>query len=292
MGVMDFVKAAAQPLANMGEAAYNIYQDIRDFNYKRNLQETMFEREDNSLQRRMADARAAGLNPFDAAATGGAAAGSVVGGGQGLVGSLGDVGKVLDGAMAAESLKQAQEKTKQAQEETKRQSDINKGLKLDNSLKVQQARLNYLSQQNMAEQIAGTYLNNQKMSQDLSLFDARKLNLDLSNTFQGLQNTYQGSQNSIAASNALYAGYDAQDRASEFNFMHGLPTNLNGAPLEQYFQWQKQNAGNSAALLQNATNWDKAERMSDMIFNGVNAFGNLMHGVNQIPQLPHRRIGF
>lgn len=292
MSMFDFVKAASQPLANMAGAAYNIYQDIRDFNYKRNLQQTMFEREDNALQRRMADARAAGLNPFDAVATGGAGAGSVVGGGQGLVGSLGDAGKVLDGAMAAESLKQAQEKTKQAQEETKRQSDINKGLKLDNSLKVQQARLNYLSQQNMAEQIAGSYLNNQKMSQDLSLFDARKLNLDLSNTFQGLQNTYQGSQNSIAASNALYAGYDAQDRASEFNFMHGLPTNLNGAPLEQYFQWQKQNAGNSAALLQNAINWDKAERVSDMVFNGVNAFGNLMHGVNQIPQLPHRKIGF
>lgn len=60
------------------ETAYNLYADWTNRKYKQNLQQTIFEREDNALQRRMADAQAAGLNPFSVATGAGAGAGAVV----------------------------------------------------------------------------------------------------------------------------------------------------------------------------------------------------------------------
>lgn len=58
--------------------AYNIYQQERQFDYERNLQKKVFNREDSSIQRRVNDLRRAGLSPVLAAGNG-ASAGQVVG---------------------------------------------------------------------------------------------------------------------------------------------------------------------------------------------------------------------
>lgn len=75
-----------QDTLDLGKFGYSIYQDQRDnnfknkvFDYQKAVQQQIFDREDTALQRRMADAEKAGLNPFSVANGSGAGAGAVVG---------------------------------------------------------------------------------------------------------------------------------------------------------------------------------------------------------------------
>lgn len=84
---MDFISGIAAAVDNVLDTfklGYSVYQDQRDtqfrnenFAYQQALQQQIFDREDNAIQRRRADLEAAGLNP-NLAAGSAAGAGSVV----------------------------------------------------------------------------------------------------------------------------------------------------------------------------------------------------------------------
>lgn len=88
---------------------YNLFTNQRDFDYQKSLQQTMFEREDTAVQRRMEDLKAAGINP-NLAAGSAAGAGSVV-----SRSNTNDLGSAIDTMMAVNSIKAQKQQIKNAE---------------------------------------------------------------------------------------------------------------------------------------------------------------------------------
>ena len=84
---------------------WNKKQQEKNLDYQKDLQAQIFEREDNSVQRRVADLKKAGLSPTLAAGSG-AGAGSVISTQAPQMSGLENLGKSIETALAVKQLEQ------------------------------------------------------------------------------------------------------------------------------------------------------------------------------------------
>lgn len=106
------IAGIADGLFNTG---YNVYTDQRDYWRNKHVQEETWRREDSAIQRRVSDAQAAGINPYDAI-SGGAGASS----GQAIVQHSNSLqpGSLMDKFTAIKQNKILDEKLKQERDNT------------------------------------------------------------------------------------------------------------------------------------------------------------------------------
>ena len=105
MGIgLEIGSAIGGAVGSLFKTGYDMWTNQRDFDYQKSLQQDIFAREDNAVQRRMKDLQAAGLNP-NLAAGSAAGAGAVVGRSNtpGLSGN--SVGTALDMAAHVQQLR-------------------------------------------------------------------------------------------------------------------------------------------------------------------------------------------
>ena len=219
-------EAVAGAVSGLAQTGINIWRGLkedewneRNFDYQKALQQQIFEREDNAVQRRMADLKAAGLNP-NLAAGSAANAGSVVGRANTSVKDINignPVGVALDMASHVAQLR-AQKEQNEILGNERRESKANADM-AENEL-----ALNNLELYNLLGLVPKVNLKRGKISASYD-YDDNKI-------FQ------RGS--------GYYLGTDMSDGKG----FTGIDLSIADNPLFNLFKWQIQNNQNSAALLQ------------------------------------------
>lgn len=138
MDIADLVVGGINATHDLFKIGYGVYQDQRNYKYQKDLQKKIFNREDSAIQRRVADAQAAGINPYDAISAGSGAGATSAGGVSSTPIPDLNVGSWMDFSLAKQALLQQKEKTKQ-------EKDLSTIVNLDKVMKMRQSALDNLA---------------------------------------------------------------------------------------------------------------------------------------------------
>lgn len=206
-GVAEVVAGAIEGAGNLGLGIWNAYQSYKNSKYQKNLQKQIFAREDNAIQRRVADAEAAGFNKFSVMGEGSGAGSAVSVQAPHISEDLGS--KVADTLSTMYSLAQQKALAKRADAEAK-QADV--------AFKLAE---NKLESDNMA-------LNLEK----LDFYQGLGLNPIYNADFQSVGYSYPSSD--------YIKVYDETPFGRmNLNSFAGSDTNLEMAEFENEYKWMK-----------------------------------------------------